>query len=131
MNDKLFESGLEVRKAVLGDEHVERSLGSADEFDMPLQRFVTECCWGAVWGREELPRKTRSLLNLAMLAALNRPHELKIHIAGAIRNGVTKEEMREVFLQVAAYCGAPAAVDAFRVAKATLTELQTAAEGRG
>ncbi len=126
-NDQLFERGLAIRKAVLGAEFVERSIGSADEFNMPLQRLVTEYCWGAVWGREELSRKTRSLLNLAMLGALNRPHELKLHIAGALRNGVTKEEIREVFLQVAIYCGVPAAVDAFRTAREVFAEMDRAA----
>jgi 4-carboxymuconolactone decarboxylase len=84
---------------------------------------VTEYCWGAVWGREELPRKTRSMLNLAMLSALNRPHELKMHIKGALTNGVSREEMREIFLQVAIYCGVPAAVDAFRTAREVLAEI--------
>ena len=123
-NDQLFERGLAIRKAVLGAEFVEKSISSADEFNMPLQRLVTEYCWGAVWGREELPRKTRSLLNLAMISALNRPHELKLHIAGALRNGVTKEEIREVFLQVAIYCGVPAAVDSFRTAREVFAEME-------
>ncbi len=127
MNDELFARGLEIRKSVLGAEWVEKSISSADEFNMPLQRLVTEYCWGAVWGREELPKKTRSMLNLAMLCALNRPHELKMHIGGALRNGLTKTEIREVFLQVAIYCGVPAAVDAFRVAKETFAEFDRAA----
>ena len=114
MNKEVFERGLEVRKSVLGAEYVEKSLKSADDFNRPLQELVTEYCWGAVWGREELPRKIRSMLNLAMISALNRPHELKIHVRGALRNGVTKEEIREVLLQVAIYCGVPAAVDGFR-----------------
>lgn len=122
MNDELFQRGLEIRKSVLGAEFVEKSIASANEFNMPMQRLVTEYCWGAVWGREELPKKTRSMLNLAMLCALNRPHELKMHIGGALRNGLTKTEIREVFLQVAIYCGVPAAVDAFRVAKETFAE---------
>ena len=126
MNDELFQRGLEIRKSVLGAEFVEKSIATADEFNMPLQRLVTEYCWGAVWGREELPRKTRSMLNLAMLCALNRPHELKMHIAGALRNGVSKTEIREVLLQVAIYCGVPAAVDAFRVARETFAELDRA-----
>jgi 4-carboxymuconolactone decarboxylase len=123
MNDELFERGLEIRKAVLGKEFVEKSIASADDFNMPLQRLVTEYCWGAVWGREGLPRKTRSMLNLAMLAALNRPHELKMHIGGALRNGVSRDEIREVLLQVAIYCGVPAAVDSFRVAREVFAEL--------
>lgn len=122
MNDELFERGLAIRKAVLGAEFVDKAIASADDFNRPLQRLVTEYCWGAVWGREELPLKTRSMLNLAMLCALNRPHELKTHIGGALRNGVTREEIREVLLQVGIYCGVPAAVDAFRVAKEALAE---------
>jgi 4-carboxymuconolactone decarboxylase len=114
---------LEIRKAVLGTAYVENSLKSADDFSRPLQELVTEYCWGAVWGREQLPRKTRSLLNLAMLSALNRPHELKIHVRGAVRNGVSREEIREVLLQVAIYCGVPAAVDAFRAAREAFAEL--------
>lgn len=124
MNDDLFETGLAIRKAVLGAEFVEKSLASADDFNMPLQRLVTEYCWGAVWGREELPKKTRSMLNLAMLSALNRPHELKTHIGGALRNGVSKAEIREVLLQVAIYCGVPAGVDAFRVAREAIAEYE-------
>ena len=113
---ELFEKGLENRKAVLGAEHVERALANADEFMRPIQDLVTEYCWGAVWGREDLPRRTRSIINIAMLAALNRPHELKVHVQGALRNGVAIEEIRGVLLQAAIYCGMPAALDAFRVA---------------
>lgn len=126
MNQQLFERGLEIRKAVLGPEYVENALKAADDFSRPLQELVTEYCWGAVWGREQLPRKIRSLLNLAMLSALNRPHELKIHVRGALRNGVSREEIREVFLQVAIYCGVPAAVDAFRGAREVFAELDGA-----
>ncbi|MBK8017452.1 MAG: carboxymuconolactone decarboxylase family protein [Betaproteobacteria bacterium] len=126
MNDELFERGLAIRKAVLGAEFVEKSLASADDFNMPLQRLVTEYCWGEVWGREELPRKMRSMLNLALLSALNRPHELKVHVGGALRNGVSKEEIREVLLQVAIYCGVPAAVDSFRVAREAIKEFEAA-----
>jgi 4-carboxymuconolactone decarboxylase len=129
MNDDLFNKGLEIRKSVLGKEFVEKSIAAADDFNMPMQRLTTEYCWGAVWGREEgLPKKTRSMLNLAMLCALNRPHELKMHIGGAIRNGVSRDEIREVLLQVAIYCGIPAGVDAFRVAKETFAELDKAAK---
>jgi 4-carboxymuconolactone decarboxylase len=124
MNDELFEKGLEIRKSVLGAEFVEKSIAAADDFNMPLQRLVTEYCWGACWGREELPKKMRSLLNLAMLSTLGRNHELKMHTKGAIRNGCTKEEIREVLLQVAIYAGVPAAVDSFRVAKEALNELE-------
>lgn len=124
MNDELFEKGLGIRKSVLGPEFVEKSIAAADEFNMPMQRLVTEYCWGAVWGREELPKKTRSMLNIAMLAVLNRPHEFKLHIRGAIRNGVSKDEIREILLQVAIYAGVPAAIDSFRNAKEALAELK-------
>jgi 4-carboxymuconolactone decarboxylase len=124
MADKAtFDKGLEIRKAVLGKEFVEKSFASADDFNMPMQELATEYCWGYVWGREQLDKKTRSMLNLAMIAALNRPHELKLHVGGALRNGVTKEEIREVFLQVAIYCGVPAGVDSFRIAREAFAEL--------
>ena len=123
MNDELFERGLEIRKSVLGAEFVDEAIAAADDFNMPLQRLVTEYCWGACWGRDGLPKKTRSLLNIAMISSLNRNHELKLHVKGAIRNGCTREEIREVLLQVAIYCGVPAAVDSFRVAKEALAEL--------
>jgi 4-carboxymuconolactone decarboxylase len=122
MPGELFNRGLEIRKAVLGAEHVQKQLAAADEFNRPLQELVTEYCWGAVWTREGLPRKTRSMLNLAMLTALNRPHELKLHLRGALRNGVTKEEIREILLQAGIYAGIPAAVDAFRTAREVLNE---------
>ncbi len=126
MNDELFDRGLSIRKEVLGAEFVEKALAAADDFNMPLQRLTTEYCWGAVWGREGLPKKVRSMLNLAMLSALNRQHEFKMHIAGALRNGVSKEEIREVLLQVAIYCGIPAGVEAFRTAKEAITEFERA-----
>ncbi len=120
MNDEMFEKGLKIRKEVLGSEYVEKSLANADDFTSPMQRLVSEYCWGAVWGREELPKKTRSMLNIAMLAVLNRPNEFKLHIRGALRNGVTKEEIREILLQVAIYAGVPAAIDSFKNAKEIL-----------
>ncbi|HEY7449052.1 MAG TPA: carboxymuconolactone decarboxylase family protein [Vicinamibacterales bacterium] len=123
MDQQTFDRGLEIRKAVLGKEFVENAFKSADDFNRPLQELVTEYCWGAVWGRPQLDRKTRSLLNLAMISALNRPHELKMHVAGALKNGVTREEIREVFLQVAIYCGVPAGVDAFRVAREVFAQI--------
>ena len=122
MNKELFERGLKIRREVLGDEYVDRSLKAADDFNMPMQELVTEYCWGEIWSRDGLSRKTRSLLNLAILSAINRPHELRTHIRGALRNGLTKEEIREVFLHVAIYCGVPAAVDSFRVAKEAFAE---------
>ena len=122
MTTSLFDKGLEVRKAVLGAEYVDTSIKNADDFNRPLQDLVTEYCWGAVWTREGLSRKTRSMLNLAMLATLNRPHELELHLRGALRNGCTKEEIREVLLQVAIYAGVPAGVDAFRTARKVFAE---------
>ena len=121
--NELFQRGLEIRKAVLGKEYVEKSLAGADDFSRPMQELATEYCWGYVWGREELPRKTRSMLNLAMISALNRPHELKMHVKGALTNGVTREEIREVFFAVAVYCGVPAGVDSFRVAREVFAEI--------
>jgi 4-carboxymuconolactone decarboxylase len=124
MSKEVFERGLEIRKSVLGAEYVEKSFASADDFNRPMQELVTEYCWGAIWGRDGLPKKTRSIINLAMISALNRPHELKIHVKGALKNGVTKEEIREVFLQVAIYCGVPAGVDSFRIAREAFAELE-------
>lgn len=123
MNKELFEKGLETRRAVLGAEHVDRSLKSADSFTMPLQELVTQYCWGDIWNRPGLDRRTRSFLNLAMITALNRPHELKLHVRGAINNGLTKDEIREVFLQAAIYCGVPASIDSFRTAKEVFDEM--------
>lgn len=117
-----YKAGLAVRKQVLGEEYVNNSLANADEFMQPLQQYLTEHAWGFVWVRDGLPLKTRSMLNLAMLVALNRPNELKLHIKGAINNGVTQEEMREIFLQCGVYCGAPAALDAFKVAQQVFKE---------
>jgi len=114
---------------VLGDEYVNNSLANVDEFTEPLQQFLTEHAWGAVWVREGLSLKTRSMLNLAMLTALNRPNELKLHIRGAINNGVTQEEMREIFLQAAVYCGAPAGLDSFKVAQAVFKEMPPSKSG--
>jgi 4-carboxymuconolactone decarboxylase len=118
-----FEKGLSIRRDVLGAEFVDNAFATADDFNRPLQDLVTQYCWGEIWGRPGLDRKTRSLLNLAMLSALNRPHEIKMHVRGALKNGVTKEEIKEVFLQVAIYCGVPAAVDSFRVAREVFKEI--------
>ena len=123
MDKDTFDRGLQIRKDTLGAEFVENSFRTADDFNMPMQELTTEYCWGYVWGREGLPRKTRSMLNLAMISALNRPHELKMHIAGALKNGVTREEIREIFLQVAIYCGVPAGVDSFRIAREVFKEI--------
>ena len=123
MDRETYRRGLEVRSAVLGEDYVKKALADADEFSKPLQDLVTEYCWGAIWGRDELPRKTRSMLNLAMISVLNRPNELRTHIKAAVTNGVSREEIREVFLQVAIYAGVPAAVDSFRIAREAFAEL--------
>ena len=123
MAENMYEKGLENRKAVLGSEYVEKSIQNADDFNRPLQELVTTYCWGEIWGREELPRKIRSMLNIAMLTALNRPNELKLHVRGALTNGVSRTEIREVLLQTAIYCGVPAAVDAFRSASEVFKEI--------
>ena len=124
MDKTKFDQGLQIRRAVLGNDYVDQAISRIDEFSRPLQELVTEYCWGTIWIRPELPRKIRSMINLAMLTALNRPHELRIHIRGALNNGCTKEEIREVLLQTAIYCGVPAAVDGFRVANEVFAELE-------
>lgn len=124
MNKELFEKGLEIRRSVLGAEYVDGSIQNADDFNMPMQELVTQYCWGEVWGRPGLDRKTRSIINLAMITALNRPHELKLHVRGAINNGLTKDEIKEVFLQTAIYCGVPAAIDSFRTAKEVFAQME-------
>ena len=123
MTSDAFDRGLKMRKSVLGEEYVNKSIASADDFNIKLQELVTSYCWGEVWTRPELPPRTRSLINLAMLTALNRPHEFKLHLRGAINNGCSVEEIREVLLQTAIYCGVPAAIDAFRSAREVLAEL--------
>lgn len=123
MNQELFDKGLETRRAVLGAEYVDAAIANADDFNREMQELVTQYAWGDVWNRPGLDRKTRSLLNLAMLTALNRPHELKLHLRGALTNGVSKDEIKEVFLQTAIYCGVPAAIDSFRTAKEVFKDL--------
>jgi 4-carboxymuconolactone decarboxylase len=118
-----YEKGLARRKAVLGDAYVNTALANADAFSAPLQDWVTENAWGEVWVDDTLPLKTRSMINLAMLTAINRPHELKIHLRGALTNGVSREEIRAIFLQCGVYCGAPAAVDSFRLAREVFAEV--------
>jgi 4-carboxymuconolactone decarboxylase len=125
-NGPLYEQGLAVRREVLGAEHVDRSLAQASDFARPMQELVTEYCWGAVWGRPGLDRRSRSILNLGMLTALNRMHELGVHVRGALTNGVTRDEIREVLLQAAIYVGVPAALDATRVAERVFAELDAA-----
>lgn len=122
MSNAIYEKGLKIRREVLGSDFVDKSLAAADDFNRPMQDLTTEYCWGLVWGREDLPRKTRSMLNLAMIVTLNRPHELRLHVRGALRNGVSKVEIREIFMQVAIYAGVPAAMDAFRIAKEVFVE---------
>src|SRR5499427_7718118 len=124
MDQKMHDKGLEIRKAVLGEAYVNNALKNVDSFNKPLQDLLNEYCWGALWSREELPRNTRSMLNLAMLSVLNRPHELRAHLRGALRNGVTKAETTEIFLQVGCYAGAPAAVDSFRIAREFFKEIE-------
>lgn len=124
LDRETYQRGLDIRSAVLGEEYVSRALADADDFTKPLQDLVTEYCWGAVWGRDELSRKTRSMLNLAMISVLNRPNELRTHVKAALTNGVTREEIREIFLQVAIYAGVPAAVDSFRIAREAFAELE-------
>jgi 4-carboxymuconolactone decarboxylase len=122
MDRSLYEAGKQVRSEVLGPEYVQRALARTDDFNGPWQELLTEYCWGAIWTRPGLPRTTRSLLNLAMLAALGKSQELALHVRGALRNGVTKEEIREVFMQVAVYAGVPCAVEAFRTANNVFAE---------
>lgn len=126
MNKEIYDRGLAIRKSVLGAEYVDNALKNADDFTQPLQDLVTEYCWGWAWGREGLSKRDRSMINLAMISILNRQHELKVHVQGAIRNGLTKNEIQEVLLQVGIYAGIPAAVDSFRTAKAALAEMEPA-----
>jgi 4-carboxymuconolactone decarboxylase len=122
MSQERFEAGLAVRREVLGAEYVDQAIAGADSFNREFQELATEFCWGATWARGVLELKTRSMLNLCMLSALNRPHEFKLHFCGALRNGCTLEELKEVLLQVTAYCGVPAGVEAFRLAREVLKE---------
>jgi 4-carboxymuconolactone decarboxylase len=122
MSKETLDKGMQIRRAVMGDAHVDAALKGVDAFNQPLQDLVTEYGWGAVWGREGLTRQTRSIINIAMLSVLNRPHELRGHLRGALRNGVTADEIREVLLQVGIYAGLPAAIDSFRVAREVLND---------
>jgi 4-carboxymuconolactone decarboxylase len=123
MDQKTRDKGLEIRKAVLGEAYVDNALKNVDSFNQPFQDLLNEYCWGSVWGREELPRKTRSMLNIAMISILNRPHELRVHLKGALTNGVSRDEIREILMQVAIYAGMPAAVDSFRIAREVFAEI--------
>jgi 4-carboxymuconolactone decarboxylase len=124
MDQEMHARGLKNRKEVLGEAHVERSFATADDFSRPYQELITEYCWGAVWDRPGLPRKTRSLLNIAMLTALNREEEFKLHVRAAFRNGVSRDEIREVLLQTAIYCGVPAANSAFKQAREVFAAME-------
>ncbi len=129
MSKDTFDKGLEMRRKVLGDEYVDASLkNNSDDFSWPMQELVTEYCWGTVWKREGISPKMRSAINLSMLTALNRPHELKVHVRGALNNGLSREEIREILMQTAIYCGVPAAIDSFRVAKAVFAEFDAEEE---
>src|SRR5215218_4759607 len=123
---ELFEKGLQVRKEVLGEDYVNKSIAGADEFTRAMAEWSTEFCWGALWTRPGVDRRTRSIVNLAMLGALNRPHELKLHVKGALKNGLTKDEIKEILLQVAVYCGIPSGIDAFRNAREAFNEVDAA-----
>src|SRR4029079_4756143 len=120
---ELFDKGLKVRKEVLGEHYVNKSIAGADEFTRTMAEWSTEFCWGALWTRPGLDRRTRSIVNLAMLGALGRPHELKVHLKGALKNGLTKDEIKEILLQVAVYCGIPSGIDAFRNAREAFNEV--------
>ena len=126
MSDELYDAGMKLRREVLGDAHVDRSLAQADELTKPLQEYVTAYGWGAIWSRPGLDRRTRSLLNIGMLTALNRPHELRVHLKGALNNGCTREEINETTMQTAAYCGMPAALDTMRHVKHVFDEADAA-----
>lgn len=123
MSENLYEAGIATRRRVLGDAHVEQSLAAANDFTMDMQELVTRFCWGDIWNREGLEPRDRSLINLAMMTALNRHHEFKVHVRGAINNGVTVAEIKEVLLQASIYCGAPAGLESFRLANEVLTEM--------
>ena len=122
MDKALYEAGLAARKAVLGEQYVDNAINNADDFNRDFQALVTEYCWGVCWGNDVLSRKQRSLLNLGMLAALGRSHEFELHFRGALQNGCTPEELRETLTQITIYCGVPAGVESFRIARRVLAE---------
>lgn len=124
MDKTKYDKGMEIRRATLGDAYVDRAIANMDDFTKDVQELVTTYCWGEVWGREGLDRKTRSTINLAMISALNRPHELAAHVRGAVNNGLTPDEIKEVLLQVGIYCGVPAMIDSFRIARNVLDEMK-------
>ena len=122
-DESLFDRGLAVRKEVLGEDYVNKSIAGADEFTRTMAEWSTEYCWGALWTRPGLDRRSRSIANLSMIAALNRPHELKLHVKAAVKNGLSRDEIKEVLLQVAVYAGVPAGIDSFRIAREAFKEL--------
>ena len=124
MDKTLYEKGLGIRKEVLGADYVDRNINNVTDFNRHFQEMVTEYAWGGVWGDDALEKKTRSLINIAMLAALNRPQEFELHFRGAINNGCSKEELRTVLEQIAIYCGMPAGVEAFRIARRVLDDIE-------
>ena len=126
MTNETYERGLALRKEVLGEDYVARSFANADEFSRPMQELSTEYCWGNVWSRDGLSRRDRSLLNIGMISALNRPHELKLHVKAALTNGLSRDEIREALLQVAIYCGVPAGLDSTRIAREAFAEIDAA-----
>ena len=123
MESEMFKKGITKRRKVLGDTYVDKALASADELGADMQKLVTEYAWGEVWNKEALSDKERSMINLGMISALNRPHELELHIKGALNNGLTKEQIKDIFLQVTVYCGAPAGIDSMRIARKVFKEL--------
>jgi len=127
--ESLFDRGLTVRKEVLGEDYVNKSIAGADDFTRTMAEWSTEFCWGALWTRPGLDRRSRSIANLSMISALNRPNELKLHVKAAIKNGVSRDEIKEVLLQVAVYCGVPAGIDSFRIAREAFKELDAQSPG--
>ncbi len=130
-DESLFDRGLKIRKEVLGEDYVNKSIAGADDFTRTMAEWSTEFCWGALWSRPGLDRRSRSIANLSMISALNRPNELKLHVKAAVKNGVTRDEIKEVLLQVAVYCGVPAGIDSFRIAREAFKELDAAPPGAG
>ena len=126
MDQKQYDAGMKVRREVLGNEHVDKSMASVDALTKPLQDLVVEYGWGATWARDGLDRRTRSFMNIGMLTALNRPHELAVHLKGALNNGCTREEIVEAVLQTAIYCGLPAALDSMRHVKQAFDDADAA-----
>ena len=128
-NTDHFKKGLAILREVIGAAYVDKSVNSSSEFMKPMQKLTTEWCWGEIWSRPGLERRTRSMLNLAMLTALNRPNEIRLHVRGAVNNGVSTQEMQEVLLQACIYCGVPAALDAFKVAQEVIQQIEAEQAG--